>query len=321
MNLRITVIAYLIKRLLNTVLIIWAAVTLAFAALRLIPGDAIGAQLLQGGASAEEIEARRAALGLDAPPLEQYLIYIAGLARGDMGVSLLDRQPVTQMIARQIPNTAALALAALSTALTLGLGLGIAGTAARWAGVRRLSMWLAALALGMPVYWTGTLAIWLFSVTLGWLPATGAGDLRHLILPAGVLGFHVSGSIARVTQASLLEARAQNFVPFARSKGLSWRQVWRGHILRVGLLPVITVAALQAGFLLGGTVIVETLFARSGLGGLLLRAILERDLPVVQGVVVLAALIYSIVNTAADLLYALADPRVRLESEELEFES
>lgn len=311
---------YLVRRLLTALLVVWAAVTLAFVMLRFIPGDAIGAQLAQGGASVEQIETRRAALGLDAPFLEQYTAYIANLLHGDMGFSLLDRQPVTLVIARQLPVTAALAGASLLVALGLGFGLGFAGAAASQMWVRWLCGWVAALALSMPVYWTGTLAIWLFSVTLGWLPATGAGDLTHLILPAGVLGFHVGGSIARVAQASLLEARVQNFVSFARSKGLSERRVWSGHILRVGLLPVIAVVALQAGFLLSGTVIIESLFARSGLGGLLMRAILERDLPVVQGIVVLAALIYSVVNAAADVLYALLDPRVRLASSELEFE-
>ncbi len=305
-------LAYLARRCMVALLVIWAAATLTFVALRVLPGDAIAAQLAQGGASAAEIAARRAALGLDAPPLEQYLAYMAGLLRGDLGVSMLNRQPVTQAIAQQLPSTVMLALAALAVALVVGLTLGFAGAAARLVWARRLSSGLAALALALPVYWTGTLAIWVFSVQLGWLPAIGAGDFRHLILPAGVLGFSVAGGIARVTQAGLIEARDQAFVQYARAKGLRNHQVWRRHILRVGLLPIIAVVALQVGFLLSGAVITETLFARGGLGGLLLRAILERDLPVVQGVVVLAALVYSVVNALADVLYALADPRVRL---------
>jgi peptide/nickel transport system permease protein len=306
-------LAYLVRRLITTLLVAWAAVSLAFVALRLIPGDAIEAQLIQGGASEAEIAGRRTALGLDAPPLQQYLTYVGGLARGDLGRSLLTRQPVSQIIAEQIPATVVLALASLGVALVLGLGLGLGGAASGAVWARRASSALASLALSTPIYWTGTLAIWAFSVLLGWLPATGAGDLRHLILPAGVLGFHVAGGIARVTQAGLMETQGQDFVLFARSKGLAERQVWGRHILRVGLLPVITVVALQVGFLLSGTVITETLFVRGGLGGLLLRAILDRDLPVVQGVVVLAALLYSAVNALADVLYALADPRVHLE--------
>jgi peptide/nickel transport system permease protein len=306
-------LTFLLRRLSVAILVIWAAATLAFVALRLVPGDAIASQLAQGGATEAEIAARRETLGLDAPPLEQYFDYITGLAHGDMGVSLLDRQPVGRKIAQQFEATATLAAAAMGVALLLGLALGFAGAAARVGWMRRLSRLLATLALATPIYWTGTLAIWLFSVALGWLPAIGSGDLRHLILPAGVLGFHVAGSIARVTQASLLEARQQDFVPVAQSKGLRDRQVWRGHILRVGLLPVIAVAALQTGFLLSGTVIIETLFARRGVGVLMLQAVNERDLPVVQGVVVLSALIYSLVNSAADVLHALADPRVRME--------
>ncbi len=310
---------YCIRRLLTTLVVIWAAATLAFVALRLVPGDAIDATLAQAGAAESEIAVRRAALGLDAPPLEQYLAYMRGLLRGDLGVSLLDRRPVSSILAQQFPSTAMLALSALGIALVLGLGLGFGGAVSRgWTG--RLSGGAASLALSVPVYWTGTLAIWLFSVLLGWLPATGSGDLEHLILPASVLGFHVAGSIARVTQAGLLEAQSAGFVPVAHAKGLRVRQVWRGHILRVGLLPIIAVVALQAGFLLSGTVIVESLFARRGLGGVLLRAIMQGDLPVVQGVVVLAALIYSVVNAAADVLYAMADPRVRLEPGALEAE-
>ncbi|GAB4440557.1 MAG: ABC transporter permease [Anaerolineae bacterium] len=307
-------LAYLARRLLTALAVIWAAATLAFLALRVLPGDAIAGQLAQGGASATEIAARRAALGLDAPLAEQYLAYMAGLVRGDLGVSLLNRQPVTQAIAQQLPSTASLAVAALVVALVIGLALGFTGAAARPAWLRRLSSGLATLALAMPVYWTGTLAIWLFSVQLGWFPATGAGDFRHLVLPAAVLGFSVAGSIARVTQAGLVEARDQAFVQYARAKGLRDIHVWGRHILRVGLLPIIAVVALQIGFLLSGTVITEAIFARGGLGGLLLRATLDRDLPVVQGVVVLAALIYNVVNALADALYALADPRVHLEA-------
>ena len=305
-------LAYTARRLLTTLLVIWAAVTLAFVALRLLPGDALSAQLTQGGASAAEIAARRAALGLDAPPLQQYVVYLGGLLRGDLGVSLLNRQPVAAAILQQLPPTIALAAAALAVALAAGLALGFVSAAARPGWLRRISGWAAALALSMPVYWTGTLAIWVFSVQLGWLPATGAGELRHLILPAGVLGFNVAGSIARVTHAGLAEAQGQGFVLYARAKGLRERQVWGRHILRAGLMPVIAVVALQVGFLLSGAVITETLFARGGLGGLLLRAILDQDLPVVQGVVVVAAVVYSGASALADALYALADPRARL---------
>ena len=156
------------------------------------------------------------------------------------------------------------------------------------------------------------MAIVLFSAKLGWLPSTGTGRLEHLVLPVSVLGFHTMGGIGRVTQASVADARQASFVWVARSKGLPESHlVWR-HILRVGLLPVITVTALQMGFLLSGTVITESLFVRPGIGRLLLNSVIEQDYPIVQGVVILSAVVYVILNTLADFLYRLVDPRIIL---------
>ncbi len=294
-------------------LVMWLVVTLAFATLWLLPGDAIEAQLLIGGATEEQIEARRESLGLDDPAPIRYLRYLSGLLHGDMGRSLLTGQPVTQIIAQQAGATLELATASLVVATVLGLGLGLLSAGADGSVAGSAAKWITSLALSTPIYWTGIIAIWLFSVVLGWLPAIGSGDLRHLVLPAGVLGFHVAGSIARVTGAGLIEAKSGDFVTVARAKGLRADALWLRHILRVGLLPVITIVALQLGFLLGGTVITETLFVRRGIGRLLMDAILDRDLPVVQGVVVLGAITYSVTNALADLLYALADPRLRVD--------
>ena len=163
--------------------------------------------------------------------------------------------------------------------------------------------------LSTPIYWTATLAIYAFTVKLDWLPGVGGNSPRHLILPACVLGFHTAGSIAQVTTASLREAAAQDFVRTARAKGLADLDVL-DHMLRVGLLPVIAVIALQLGFLLGGTVITETIFVRRGLGNVVITAIYNRDYPVIQGVIALAALLYSLINALADILYTWVDPRV-----------
>ncbi len=298
------------QRLLSTLLTIWATVTLAFFALRVIPGDAITNQLLQGGATEAEIAAHRAALNLDSPLWNQYLGYLGGLLQGDLGRSLLSRQPVNVLIAEQFGATIALALSALGTALLLGLGLGTIEALFWPRRVGRLANALSIVALSTPIYWTGTLAIYFFSTALGILPATGSGDLRHLILPAAVLGFHASGGIARITRASLRHVLEAGFVRTAYAKGLSKWQVLHRHVLRAGLPPVLAVIALQAGFLLGGTVITEILFVRRGIGQLLQSAVLEQDYPVVQGIVVLSAIIYSLVNALADVLYGALDPRV-----------
>ncbi len=306
---------WVIKRLLGAILTVWASVTLAFFALRVVPGDAIASQLLQGGALEADVAARRAALGLDDPLPVQYMNYLGGLVRGDLGRSLLNHQPVSVLIAEQFGATAALAVSALIVALLLGLTLGSV-EAIYWSRLPgRLAGIVSLLALSTPVYWSGTLAILLFSTGLNLLPATGSGDIAHLILPAAVLGFHVSGSIARVTCTSLRHTAGADFVRTARAKGLPARRVFTHHVLRAGLLPVVAVVALQTGFLLGGTVITETLFARQGIGQLLRDAILDQDFPVAQGVVVLSAAVYSLIGTAADLLYGLFDPRVRVEGE------
>jgi len=215
------------------------------------------------------------------------------------------------MIGQRFGATVLLAACALAVALLVGIGLGILdgllsprlmGRAAGIAGV---------LLLSSPVYWSGTLAIFIFSTRLGWFPATGSGSLRHLVLPACVLGLHVAGSIARVTRTSLRQIRQADFVRTAYAKGLPPRTVALAHILRAGLPPIVSMVALQTGFLLGGTVITEMLFARQGLGQLMHRAVLEQDFPVVQGIVALSAVVYSILTAGADLLSSLLDPRLR----------
>jgi ABC-type dipeptide/oligopeptide/nickel transport system permease component len=300
---------YVFRRLGAALAVAWLAMSAAFIVLRGLPGDAVDATLARAGASEAEVAAQRQALGLADPLWEQYIDYLRGIVHGDLGRSLVSGQPVTEMIGQQIGATAALALGALAAGIALGLSLGLAG--GLWPGslAGGLAEAFASLALSTPVYWTATLAIYLFTVVLGLLPGTGGDGLRHLILPVMVLGFHTAGAIAQVTARSIREAGTQPFVQTARAKGLPEAEV-AYHILRVGLLPVVAVIALQLGFLLGGTVITETIFVRRGLGRLLLTAINTRDFPVIQGVVTLTALTYSLVNALADLLYAQVDPRV-----------
>lgn len=303
------------QRLITALLIVWLTVTLAFLGLRLIPGDALINQMLQGGASDAAIAQQRAEQGLDQPVINQYISYLAGLVRGDLGYSSLTHQPVTIIIRQQLGATVALAGSSMIIAMIVGLSLGAleALYGSRWLG--RLAGWCSIAALSSPIYWTGTLAIYVFSTRLRLLPATGSSDLQHLILPAGVLGVHVAGGIARITRTSLVKTLEEDFIRTAQAKGLPPFQVFVRHVLRVGLPAIISVAALQLGFVLGGTVITEMLFARQGIGRLLQNAVLNQDYPIVQGIVVLSAVIYSALSAAADLLYGLLDPRVRIVEE------
>ncbi len=295
----------LIRRLSTMLVTIWLAATLAFFALRLLPGDAIVAQLIQVGVPEEIIDDYRAQDGLTDPAGVQYLRFLGGLLRGDLGLSLLSREPVSAMILRNLLPTLTLALPALMLASILGTALGVAG-AMQWGAAQAIT----SLSLSTPIYWTGTLAIFIFTVQLGWLPSAGSGRLSHLVLPVAVLSFHTAGTIARVTQANVRAALNADFVPVARAKGLRERQVLFRHILRVGLLPIAQVIALQAGFLLSGTVITEMLFVRPGIGKLLYDSTLKQDYPVVQGVVIFSAVVYTALNALADVLYPLLDPRV-----------
>jgi ABC-type dipeptide/oligopeptide/nickel transport system permease component len=298
------------KRLSTVPVVVWLAVSLAFVALRWIPGDAADATLARSGASPAEVMARREALGLNDPLGRQYLNTLAGALRGDWGESLISGQSVTELIGQNFGPTAVLAGAALIVAAALGVMLGVLAGVATWPPLRVAAEAVASVALSTPVYWTATLAIHLFSVVLGILPGVGGQGPRYLILPACVLGFHAAGSIAQVTASSVRQATGQDFVRTARAKGLPDLDVL-DHVLRVGLLPVIAVVALQLGFLLGGTVITETIFVRRGMGRVLLTAVENRDYPVVQAIVGLSALIYSLIHALADVCYALADPRVR----------
>jgi peptide/nickel transport system permease protein len=299
------------RRLLQAAFVLWLAATLAFVALHLAPGDPAQALLAASGATPEEISARRGRLGLDDPFLQQYARYLLELVRGDLGSSWLHGRRVSRMIAEQLPPTASLAVTSTVVGILLGLALGILAAFRRSSWLDTVATTVAVLGLSMPTYWSGILMILLFSLHLGWLPATGEGGVRHLILPSLVLGFALSGSIARLVRARVVEVLEEPFVLAARARGLPSRRVIFVHVLRAALAPALTVVALQFGFLLGGAVVTESVFARRGLGKLAVEAILWRDLPVVRGIVVFGALVYVLVNLAADLVQAWLDPRLR----------
>mgnify|MGYP005848137207 CR=1 FL=1 len=302
---------YLVRRLVGVMLALWAAITLAFLTIHIVPGNPAEAALSQSTASEDVLERRREALGLDLPLPVQYAHYLRNLLRGDLGVSWSGGEPVGLMIAQQLPPTISLAWAGLTVAVVTGfaLGLGAALGQERWLGEASRS--ITGVLLAVPVMFSGTLAAWVFAILLGWLPATGQGSPGHLILPALVVGLNGAGGISRTVEAGVSEAMRQPFMPAAYAKGLArWQAVTR-HALRVGLIPTLDIVALQFGFLLGGTVVTESVFARQGVGRLLLTAVLDKDLPVVQGVIILSAIAYSLLNLAADVAKTWLDPRIR----------
>ncbi len=290
---------------------LWLAATLVFFALRVLPGDAIEGQLLGTGADAEAVEARRAALGLNLPITTQYAVYLGSLLRGDLGVSLTNGLPVSEIIARQIPPTLMLGFSALMVSVVLGLALALISALDIPRGVHRVVNALIALALSVPIYWSGMIAIYIFAAQLNWLPSGGGERLSQIVLPAMVLGFHISGSIAQVLETDLRVVIRANYVMTGRAKGLSETTILARHILPNAIIPSIAVIALQGGFLLGGVVITESLFSRPGLGRELLNATLQQNYPLVQGIVLWMTGVYILFNTAGDLLSRWIDPRLR----------
>jgi peptide/nickel transport system permease protein len=299
---------YLTRRLLAFIPVLWAVVTLVFFGLRLTPGDPSETLYAQALISPEQLAANRAALGLDRPLRDQYIIFILDLLRGDLGHSLFTGQPVGAMIVERLWPTARLAIAGLAVGLGLGLAVGVTGAMRTDAVSAALSSLLTSLSLSLPVAWTGVLVLWAAARVLQF----NTSSLLTLMLPALVLGFAISGPIAEVTRASLHDAQQQAYLLAARARGITgWRGLW--HALRAALVPVVNVAALQAAFLFGGAVVTETVFARPGLGRLLVESILRKDFYVVQGLVLGVAALYLFFNLLADLAAAALDPRQRSE--------
>lgn len=305
------VLRYVQRRLLIAIPVILGVATLVFAIMHLLPGDPAEVMMAQSGGQAEMIERLRHQLGLDLPLHVQFLRFLRNLARGDLGESIWLRKPVSQILLQQLPATLELAIAAMVLAMTGGVALGLLAALKRGSWVDRGVMIVASVGISMPVFWSSLLGIYLFAAQLHWLPATGQGDLRHLILPAAVLGYGAGGSVARLVRSSMLEVLGQEYVTAAVAKGLFWRIVVLRHALKNALIPVITMLGLQFGGLLGGAVITETVFSRQGLGRTMVDAIVWKDFPLVQGGVILIAGMYILVNLAVDVLYAFVDPRIR----------
>jgi len=304
---------YIVRRLMVSLVVLWGVSTLVFGMMHALPGDPVELMLSRSGGSAATIASIRQQLGLDLPLYVQYVRFLGNTLHGDLGRSISTGMKVTDMIASQFPATLELAGAGMLIALALGLTLGMIAALKHNSWVDNLCVVISVIGVSMPIFWLGLLLIQIFAAYLHWLPATGEGDLKHLLMPALVLGFSSAGSIARLLRATMLDVLGQDYMRTARAKGLSEKLVVLRHGARNALIPVVTMAGMQAGFLLGGTVVTETVFSRRGLGQLTINAILWKDFPVVQGAVLVIALVYVLVNLLVDLSYGLLDPRIRYE--------
>jgi ABC-type dipeptide/oligopeptide/nickel transport system permease component len=303
---------FLVRRLLLTLPVLLGVATLVFLLIHLVPGDPAQA-MLGDSASAEDVERLRESLGLNEPLLDQYVAFLGGLARGDLGRSFRYGTPVTAEIGSRLFRTIELALAAMAVAVLVALPLGIVAAVWRGTAADHAAMTASLVGISMPNFWLGPLLAILFAVALGWLPVAGSGTAAHLVLPAVTLGTGLAAILARMTRASLLEELRELYVLAARARGVSRARAVLHHAFRNSLIPIVTIIGLQFGAVLTGTIITETIFAWPGVGRLLIQAINFRDYPLVQGCILFISFTYVMVNLLTDLTYGLLDPRIRLE--------
>jgi len=302
--------ALVARRLLFLVPVLFGILVAVFVTMRVVPGDP--ARLVAGAdAGPEELATIRAQFGLDQPLHVQFGMYLRDVSRGEFGRSLKTQRPVIDEIRPRLVNTVILAVLSTAFATVLGLAAGVVAAARRHSRFDYATMAVAMVGVSTPPFYLGIVLIVVFAVLLRWLPSGGAGGIAHLILPAVTLGASTLGIVARMTRATMLEVFNEDYVRTARSKGVPERSVVARHALRNALLPVIAVVALQFGFVLAGSVLVETVFSYPGIGWLIVESIGMRDFPVVQGAILLVTLVSVLANLGADLLYGYADPRIK----------
>jgi len=305
------VLTWVARRVLAVVPVLFGVTLAVFSMLFLVPGDPVKMMLAEFVTTPDQVARMRAQLHLDEPVPRQYVRFVGNALRGDLGTSIRSRRPVSTEISENIGSTAQLAVASMAVAVCVGVPLGLVAALLRNSWLDVGAMVVALLGVSMPSFWLGLLLIFAFSLHLAWLPATGGGDLAHLILPSVTLGAIASALIARLTRSSMLEVLGQDYVRTARAKGLGGFAVVVRHALKNALIPVVTIFGLQFGNLLAGAVIVETVFSRPGIGRLIVGGILAKDFPLVQGTVLFVATAYVLINVLVDLTYAFVDPRIR----------
>lgn len=312
---------FLLRRLAGAVLVLVIVAVMVFLLTRLASGDPM-ALLLGDQATSADIAQARMQYGLDKPLPTQFALWVGELLQGNLGQSIFLQRPVAQALLERAEPTLFLALFAVAIAAVIGVPCGMAAAMWRGSAADQCLSGVAMLGASVPSFWMGLILIQFFAVHLGWFPASGYGDpgmglgarLYHLVLPALVLGLLNSALIIRFTRASMLDILGEDFVRTARAKGLPESVVMVKHVLRNALVPIITVLGLTVALMIGGTVVTETVFNLPGVGNLVVRAVLRRDYPVIQGTLLVIAGIYVLINLLIDLLYTLVDPRIRLES-------
>jgi peptide/nickel transport system permease protein len=302
---------YVLRRVAQAIPVLFGITLFTFLMIHLVPGDPVSIIAGDKPITEERAAQIRQQYGLDRPLWVQYRDYVVDLLHGDMGSGLHSKRPVSETIQEAMWPTIQLTLAGLVVAVTLGITLGILAAIFHNSWLDSLAMVIALLGVSMPVFYLGLLLLFALSFNIHLFPATGTGGWKHLVLPAITVGFASSAYIARLVRSSMLEVLRQDYVVTARAKGLRDRFVITRHALKNALIPVITFLGIQLAGLLTGAVVTETVFSRPGLGGVAVRAINARDFPLIQGTVLVAAVIYVLVNLIVDLSYAIFDPRIR----------
>ncbi|MEM7258023.1 MAG: ABC transporter permease [Pseudomonadota bacterium] len=302
---------FLAGRIFIGFLTVFASTILVTLLIHIVPGDPVQIMYAQSqGSTPEQIEAVRRNLGLDQPIPVQYVRYVGRLLEGDLGHTIRGGQPVLDVILQRLPNTLILAVAAMCVAIVIGLPLGFFAAYHRGSLIDTGLMALAIAGISMPHFWLGLLLLFIFAVDLGWLPVSGNGP-ANLVLPAVTLGLSNAAIFARLTRSSMIDVMNQDYVQTALAKGLPKALVLRRHVLRAGLVPLITMMGLQFAFMMGGAIVVENIFSWNGVGRMAVEAIFQRDYPIIQGFILTFAVVVVFVSICLDALYAFIDPRIR----------
>jgi ABC-type dipeptide/oligopeptide/nickel transport system permease component len=303
---------HFLQRILYTLPALWLILTMVFLLIHIVPGDPV-LQMLGQDARVEDVAQLRHTLGLDQPLGLQYMRYLVGLARGDWGQSLRYASPVRPIVLARFPATLELSLAALAVCPVIAIPAGVFSARRRGSKSDHATSFFTLLGLSVPNFALGPILILVFSIEIGWLPVSGRGGISHLILPAATLGAALAAILTRMVRGSMIEELSSDYVRTARAKGITETSVLFRHAFPNALIPVITIVGLQFGSLLAGTIVTETIFSWPGIGRLAVQAISARDYPLLQGCILIIAVSYVAVNLLTDLVYAMVDPRVRLQ--------
>ncbi|HEY4954563.1 MAG TPA: ABC transporter permease [Gemmatimonadaceae bacterium] len=301
--------AFIVRRLVLSIPTLLGVMIVVFLLLYVAPGDPVQ-DMVGERADAETIARLRKDLHLDEPLPKQFILYAGGVLRGDLGKSYITQRPIIEDIRERFPKTLLLAGTAMLLASILGITIGVLSSRNPGGWFDRLSLGFAYLGISFPVYWVGLILILIFAVTLHWLPPSGYGGIKYLVLPALALGSRSIAFLARVTRSAMLDVLGGDFVRTARAKGLKERSVIMRHALRNALIPIVTVLGLDFGYYLTGSILTETIFSWPGIGRYVVNAIARRDLPAINGSVLFLSVVFVLVNLITDLAYAKADPRV-----------